>query len=57
MWGDDAFIVSTFQSGLMRVPDTGGAPAVLTSPNFDAREKSHRWPFALPDGRGVLMTV
>jgi Tol biopolymer transport system component len=58
MWGSDgAFIVSTFQSGLMHVPETGGLPTALTKPNFDAREKSHRWPFALPDDRGVLMTV
>jgi serine/threonine-protein kinase len=58
MWGaDNAFIVSTFETGLMRVPDTGGALTVLTNPDYNAREKSHRWPFALPDGRGVLMTV
>jgi serine/threonine-protein kinase len=39
MWGSDgAFIISTFQSGLMHVPETGGLPMALTKPNFEERE-------------------
>ena len=54
---DKAFIVSTFRTGLMRVADSGGVPTILTSPEYDAREKSHRWPFLLPAAHGALMTV
>jgi serine/threonine-protein kinase len=57
-WAADGFFtVSTYQTGLMRVADSGGAPAMLTTPDYDTREKSHRWPFVLPGARALLMTV
>jgi serine/threonine-protein kinase len=57
-WGADGyFTVSTYQTGLMRVADTGGIPALLTTPDYDTREKSHRWPFILPGAQALLMTV
>ena len=57
-WGADGFFtVSTYQTGLMRVTDTGGTPAVLTTPDYDTREKSHRWPFVMPGTRALFMTV
>ena len=57
-WGvDRAFIVSTFRTGLMRVSEGGGVPTTLTTPDYDAGEKSHRWPFIVPGGQTALMTV
>ena len=57
-WGSDGFFtVSTYQTGLMRVADTGGTPSMLTTPDYDTREKSHRWPFVLPGAQALLMTV
>ena len=57
-WGvDRAFIVSTFRTGLLRVPESGGVPTTLTEPDYDAGEKSHRWPFLVPGGQTALMTV
>ncbi len=45
----------TANSGLVRIPDTGGTPAALTALN--AGENSHRWPQFLPDGRHFLFRV
>ncbi len=51
-WSSDGSILySTVNSGLFRVPASGGKPSVLTTlgsaPN---EESSHRWPQVLPDG-------
>ncbi len=47
-------------SGLMRVrtdgSDTGNAQAI-TTPEKSKNEYGHRWPFALPDGRGILFSI
>jgi hypothetical protein len=53
--GDGTIWLGAPQSGLWRVPAAGGVPepATTLAPN----ESSHRYPFALPDGRGVLFTV
>jgi serine/threonine-protein kinase len=57
-WGSDGFfVVSTFRTGLMRVADTGGEPILLTTPDYDTGEKSHRWPSVLPGAQALLMTV
>ena len=48
-WGDDGTIVFTGSTGVYRVPDTGGEPALLREPNrgFDS-------PWLLPGGGAVL---
>lgn len=43
-------------TGLWRVPADGGTAAPLTALDFDAGERTHRWPHAMPDGR-VLFTI
>ena len=58
-WSDDGFIIvaPSWSGGLSRVPDTGGELEPLTRLDLENREVSHRWPWPLPGGRGVLYTV
>jgi len=59
-WGDDGSIVyatSTVDTGLLRVPSTGGIPTVLTKPDPRRGELDHMWPEFLPGGRAVLFTI
>jgi Tol biopolymer transport system component/DNA-binding winged helix-turn-helix (wHTH) protein len=58
-WGSDGHIVFAPgpATGLWRVAAEGGTPATLTALRFDQGERTHRWPFALPDGQGVLFTI
>ncbi|CAN5886684.1 hypothetical protein BH24ACI5_BH24ACI5_28430 [soil metagenome] len=59
-WGLDDQIVYTGQldGGLMRVAAGGGAgPEPLTQPDAGRREKTHRFPHVLPNGKGVLFTI
>ena len=44
-------------SGLWRVPASGGTPTVLTRPNTSGGEVSHSWPEALPGIQAVLFTI
>ena len=44
-------------SGLWCVDATGGRPVPLTVVDHDGGERTHRWPHALHDGRGVMFTV
>ena len=46
-----------YNSGLLRVPATGGAPTVATKLGDPKVERSHRWPQVLPDGKTVIFTV
>ena len=56
-WGADGFLVAALveRAGLMRIPENGGAPQVLTE--LKPGENTHRWPQVLPDGKGVLFTA
>ena len=57
-WGTDGNIVfGTPFGGLFRVPETGGEPIPLTTPDIDSGETSHNWPTILPDGETVLFTI
>jgi len=58
-WGPDGWIVfsPTFNTGLVRVADTGGTPQVVTEPDRSRQERTHRWPQVLPGGEWVLFTV
>jgi Tol biopolymer transport system component len=42
-----------FRAALQRVNATGGEPSMLTELD-ETRHTSHRWPFALPDGRHFI---
>jgi serine/threonine-protein kinase len=58
-WGPDGWIVlsPTFNTGLVRVAETGGTPQILTEPDRSRQERTHRWPQVLPGGEWVLFTV
>ena len=59
-WGADDRIVATLDGsrGLFRVPAAGGTPEPLTDPRDDAsRIVLHRWPQALPGGKGILFAA
>lgn len=58
-WSDDDTIVFTnhVNTGLFRVSSEGGKPEILTEPALEQREYSHRLPFHLPRGKGVLFTI
>ena len=58
-WGDDGYIVAgrDQESGLWRVPAAGGTPEQLTEVTDEDGSNDHRWPQALPGGRGVLFSV
>lgn len=58
-WGPDNTIVFSADenSGLLRIPDVGGKPEVLTVPDKAREEYGHRLPHFLPGGRAILFTV
>jgi serine/threonine-protein kinase len=56
-WGEDGFIVAalTERTGLVRIPENGGAPQPLT--HLKPGENTHRWPQVLPGAKAVLFTA
>ncbi len=55
---DDTIVFAPGTSvGLARVPAAGGTPATVTALEAERRERTHRWPHALPGGKAVLFTV
>ena len=57
-WTERGIVFSpAAKAGLMLVGASGGAVETLTVPDVSKGEVSHRWPWALPDGRHVLFTV
>ncbi|MGH9664227.1 MAG: hypothetical protein ACRD9L_07375, partial [Bryobacteraceae bacterium] len=56
-WGEDGFIVAalTERTGLVRVPENGGAAQPLT--HLNPGENTHRWPQVLPGAKAVLFTA
>jgi serine/threonine-protein kinase len=58
-WLDEETIVfaPTYNSGLSRVRADGGETELLTTPDPEKNERTHRWPHALPGGRAVLYTI
>jgi serine/threonine-protein kinase len=59
VWGADDSIV--FAPGtdvpLYRARASGGPAEVISTLDVSARERSHRWPDVLPDGKSILFTV
>jgi len=47
----------SLETGLQRVPDSGGTPLVLTRPNRERGEADHLWPHHLPGSCAVLFTI
>jgi Tol biopolymer transport system component/DNA-binding winged helix-turn-helix (wHTH) protein len=59
-WGSDDGIIAALDlhRGLFRVSAAGGVPRALTDPRTDpASTVMHRWPQALPGGKGVLFAA
>jgi hypothetical protein len=59
-WGpDDTIFFSTSDpaSGLLSVSANGGEPTILTTVDRAQNELDHLFPFLLPDGHSVLLTV
>lgn len=58
-WVDNETIVfaPTFGTPLMRLPASGGTLEPVTTLNLEKRERTHRWPEALPGGEWVLFTL
>ncbi len=58
-WGPDdhLYFGSSGTLGLVRVPITGGSIDTIKSEGDPNSGLSYRWPDALPDGRGVLITL
>lgn len=58
-WGSDNWIVYSPRQdgGLLRVSASGGRPEALTTLDAQARERTHRYPDLLPNGKGVIFTI
>jgi len=58
-WNHDGTIVfaPSGTSGLVRVSAAGGTPVPVTTLDSAAKERSHRWPSFLPDGRHFVYVV
>ena len=51
---DGVIILRSTGGGLARIPDTGGAPTLLTTLDKSRNEVLHAYPYFLPDGRHFL---
>ena len=57
-WGpDDQIVFGTERSGLFRVSGGGGDAENLTTPDIEAGEIGHRWPFIIAGTDAVLFTL
>ncbi|HEX6943599.1 MAG TPA: protein kinase [Gemmatimonadaceae bacterium] len=58
-WSSDGFIYfdASGVGPLMRVRETGGPPEAASTLDSAAGELQHDWPDALPNGRGVIVTI
>ena len=50
----DIIFSPTLNSPLSRISASGGSPAALTTLDESRGERTHRWPYFLPDGRHFL---
>lgn len=54
---DMIYFVSDVPGGLLRVAAGGGQPAEVAKIDLTKGERTHRYPCALPGGKGILLTV
>jgi serine/threonine-protein kinase len=50
-------IAPIFTAGLARVSGAGGEPEVVTIPDRERNERTHRWPDVLPGGTAAIFTI
>lgn len=55
-WNEEGVIVYSpnYRAGLYKVSASGGEPSPVTQLDEHSGEKSHRWPWFLPDGKHLL---
>ena len=58
-WGSDGYVYfsGVGRGGTRRINENGGAAEVISRVDSTRRELSHNQPHALPNGRGILVTV
>jgi len=57
-WGTGGIILfAGSRTGLMAVAETGGRVTPITTLQVGQRDRAHRWPAFLPDGRRFIYTV
>ncbi|MCK4775350.1 MAG: PD40 domain-containing protein, partial [Candidatus Krumholzibacteria bacterium] len=56
-WGDDGRNYFSSDERIYVVPDGGGTPTPVTTPDPDANEKTRRFPHVLPGSRALLFTL
>jgi len=58
-WTDDGWIVFTpgYSNGLVKMRESGGAPIPVTELDAGRRERTHRWPSAVPGTPWILFSV
>lgn len=58
-WGeeDEIFYVPSLNSGILRIPASGGKPRNLTEPDGGAKGYAHTWPQYLSETQSLLFTV
>jgi serine/threonine-protein kinase len=56
-WSEDGHLYYSTDSELWRIPETGGEPEMAVPLEPEESDMMHRWPDALPDGRGILFTI
>jgi serine/threonine-protein kinase len=63
-WGPDGYIYGdadrtegALSDGIARVPEGGGSPELVSTPDTTRGEHWHHQPDALPNGKGVLFTI
>ncbi len=58
-WGADGTIIYSPgpASGLVKVSDQGGTPEAVTTVDSAHGDRTHRFPFLLPGGKGVIYTI
>ena len=59
-WGTDGYIYYDGRlegDGIAKIRESGGQPEIATRPDSATGERYHFMPSALPDGRGILMSI
>ncbi len=56
-WGDDGYVYFEVDSGLARIPATGGTVEPVYKMSKERNEIGTEWPFVLPGGRGILFRL
>jgi serine/threonine-protein kinase len=59
VWTDDDTIIYSpnAATAISEVPAAGGTPREVSKLSVESKERTHRWPAMLPDGKTALITV